>query len=63
MRVGTFSKFSSANNKYNVHWGLTRDSYNRNNKSFSTRPAATKFANSLKNKYKTKYKINYLYIV
>lgn len=64
MRVGVFSKFSSMNDKYNVHWGLrgNADAYNRNHKSFKTRPAATRFANSLKNKYKAKYKISYQYM-
>ncbi len=61
MRIGTHSKFSSMNNKYNVHWGTTSSAYNNQMKSFFNRKDATNFANLLKRKFSGKYKINYIY--
>ena len=63
MSIGTHGKYTSGNNKYNVHWGTTGVAYNRNRKSFTKRTPATKFKNKLVKKYKKLgYAVDYIYI-
>ena len=61
MKIGTHSRFSTMDNKYRVHWGITGNAYNNQHRSFVNRSDATRFANTLKKRFGSKYKISYVY--
>ena len=62
MEIGMSSKYITANNKYNVYWGTTKNAYNNQHKSFEKRKDAMKFKNELIKKYEDRYKIDYMYL-
>lgn len=62
MKVSMAGRNVTYKGTYNVNWGTTGKSFNKNYKVFKSRKSAISFKNKLLKKYKPKYKVSYMYL-
>jgi hypothetical protein len=62
MKVGMAGRNVTVDGKYDVTYGTTGTSYNRNVKSFKKRSSAVAYKNKLVKKFKPKYRVRYTYM-